>query len=401
VIRAAVLAVILLLASCAPRPPLPPRLTLAPARFDDLAGWHKDHIGKALPAILKSCAALLDRTPGTAIGPDGLAGTVADWQAPCVAAARLGTGDDEAVRRFLETDFRPWRAANNDDPSGLFTGYFEPELNGARAPGGRYAVPLLHRPPDLVTVNLGQFRPAWRGDRIAGRVVGGRLEPYATRKAIEAGALDPLHLAFLWVDNPVDAFFLQVQGSGRVRLPDGSFVQVGYAGQNGQPYVAIGRLLVERGALARDDVSLATIRAWLGAHPAEARALMDDNPSYVFFRERKGDGPIGSEGVALTPGRSLAIDPTFLPLGVPLWLDVSQDDRALQRLVVAQDTGGAIRGPVRGDLFWGFGPDAERAAGRMRAFGAYYMLLPKSVVPPQQRVAAASDDGTVAVRGRL
>ena len=227
-------------------------------------------------------------------------------------------------------------------------------------------------------VELGLFRPAWRGERIAGRVVDGRLKPYDGRAEIERGALDRYHLAFLWVDDPVAAFFLQIQGSGRVRLPDGSIVRVGYDGQNGQPYVAIGKLLVERGVLAKEAVSMQAIRAWITAHPEAGKALMAENPSYVFFREVTGDGPIGSEGVVLTPGRSLAVDRSFVPLGVPVFLDAGP---GLQRLMVAQDTGGAIRGPVRGDVFWGAGAEAETRAGAMRARGVYYLLLPKSVTP--------------------
>ncbi len=231
-------------------------------------------------------------------------------------------------------------------------------------------------------VELGLFRPAWRGERIGGRVEAGQLKPYATRAEIERGALAKRDLELFWVDDPVDAFFLHIQGSGRIRLPDGAVARIGYDGQNGRPYVPIGRILAERGALARDDVSMQTIRAWLAAQPGEAAALMDENPSYVFFRELTGEGPVGAQGVVLTAGRSLAVDRTFLPLGVPLWLDLDdpkEGNGKLRRLVVAQDTGGAIRGPVRGDLFWGFGPEAAERAGMMKDRGTYYLLLPRDV----------------------
>ena len=370
---AALAALLLSLFACTPRPPPPDHLTLAPARFADLAGWQADRQGEALAAFARSCAALLKAPPATALG---IGGTVADWQAPC--AALPAAPDDAAARNYFETWFQPWRAGNNGDPQGLFTGYYEPELAGARRPGGAFTVPLLKRPPDLVMVELGLFRPAWRGERIAGRVVDGRLKPYDSRAEIEAGALDRYHLAFLWVDDPVAAFFLQIQGSGRVKLPDGRLVRVGYDGQNGWPYVAIGKLLVERGAIAKDDVSLQTIRAWLAAHPGEGKALMAENPSYVFFREMTGDGPIGSEGVVLTAGRSLAVDRSFVPLGVPVFLDAGD---GLRRLMVAQDTGGAIRGPVRGDVFWGDGAAAETRAGGLKARGGYYLLLPKALTP--------------------
>ena len=291
----------------------------------------------------------------------------------------MAAATDDQARAFFEGSFVPYLAADNDKTEGLFTGYFEPELAGARMRGAGFATPLLRRPPDLVSADLGPFRPSWRGERTAGRVVDGQLRPYPTRAEIERGALARDHLALLWVASPIDAFFLQIQGSGRVRLPDGSLVAVGYAGDNGRPYVAIGRLLIERGALTRDQVSLATIRAWLKAHPDEAGALMDANPSYVFFREITGPAPLGSEGVALTPGRSLAVDRAFVPLGVPVWLDIAQGDRRWRRLMVAQDTGGAIRGPVRGDVFWGTGPTAEAQAGGMRAHGEYVILLPRTV----------------------
>jgi len=392
--RAAAFVLLLALAACARRPPpqapsTPPRLTLAPANFADLGGWRDDATAAAFPAFVKSCAILESLAPDAPVGPDGIAGKADDWRAPCAAAASLGAISDAAARAFFEANFVPFSAGNNGAPEGLFTGYFEPELSGARTPGGRFATPILRRPPDLVAVDLGQFRPDWRGEHTAGRVVNGTLRPYETRAEIERGALDRMKLAFLWVDNPIDAFVLSIQGSGRVRLSDGSLVQLGYDGQNGRPYVPIGRILVARGAIAQEDLSLATIRAWLVAHPGEAPALMDENPSYVFFRELKTAGPVGSEGAVLTAGRSLAVDPTFLPLGAPMWLDAAQDGLTIRRLVVAQDTGGAIRGPVRGDLFWGFGVAAAAGAGRMRAEGAYYLLLPREVAERRQKLASA------------
>jgi peptidoglycan lytic transglycosylase A len=358
----------------------PPRLTLAPASFEALPGWQQDDQGAALVAFDRSCTRILmtKQPPDTALG---VAGTTADWQGPCTAAAAVDPTDPAAPRQFFEAWFNPYKAGNNGRTQGLFTGYYEPELRGARAPGGPYTTPLLRRPPDLVMADLGQFRPEWRGERIAGHAINGRLVPFESRAAIEHGALDHQHLAFLWVDDPVDAFFLQIQGSGRVRLADGTMVQVGYDGQNGKPYVPIGRLLLERGALTRDNVSMQAIRAWIKANPEAGATLMDENPSYVFFREITGDAPIGAQGVALTAERSLAVDRDFVPLGVPVWLDADLGSEKLQRLMVAQDTGGAIRGPVRGDVFWGFGEDAAQRAGTMKAAGEYYLLLPKTVTP--------------------
>jgi len=311
-------------------------------------------------------------------------GTVADWVAPCRALAAVPAGSDPAARAFLEEWFRPFLAGNHGDAEGLFTGYYEAELRGSRTRKGDYQTPLRRRPSDLVMVDLGEFRDGMKGERIAGRVVDGRLRPYEDRKAIEAGALKEPGLDLVWVDDPVDAFFLQIQGSGRVTLDDGSVMRVGYDGQNGHPYFAIGRELVARGALTKDEVSMQSIRAWLDANPDQAKGVLHMNPSYVFFRVLDGEGPIGAQSVPLTPGRSLAVDPRFVAYGTPLWLDAEDplDARArVRRLMVAQDTGGAIRGPVRGDVFWGHGEEAELRAGKMKSKGRYWLLIPRTAAP--------------------
>ncbi|EWY40590.1 murein transglycosylase [Skermanella stibiiresistens SB22] len=381
---AAVLAVFL--ASCAPKAPkepeaVPPKLTLTPASFPDLPGWRDDTQADTLDAFAKSCARLVVQPADRAVGA---AGKVADWQAPCRALAAVPRGDQAAARAYFETWFLPYAAADNDKPEGLFTGYYEAELRGSALVGGRYTVPLYRKPDDLVMVDLGEFRDALKGERIAGRVVDGRLRPYEDRARIEKGALKGRDLELVWVDDPVDAFFLQIQGSGRVVMEDGSVVRVGYAGQNGHPYVAIGRELIARGALTRETVSMQSIRDWLRANPGEATALMDKNPSFVFFQTLTGEGPLGAQGVALTPGRSLAVDRSFVPYGVPVWLDAQDPldaEARLRRLMVAQDTGGAIRGVVRGDVFWGHGHEAELRAGKMKSPGRYYLLIPKGVTP--------------------
>ncbi len=381
-----VLALMVSLAACVapPRPsppiptvPTPPHLSLAPASFADLPGWQSDDPAQALPALLKSCRA---RVLGS---ENDLAGGAGDWQPICRDAAAIAAGDSTAARRFFESAFTPWRASNGDEAEGLFTGYYEIALRGSRHPDSRYSVPLYHHPTDLISVDLGQFRPALKGQRIAGRIKGSHLVPYDDRIAIEGGSLDRHGLEFLWVDDAVDAFFLGVQGSGRVTLPDGRVVRVGYDGSNGRPYVSIGHVLAATGVPV-DQISLAYLRQWIASHPAEGRALMDRNPSYVFFREMTGDGPMGSEGVVLTPGRSLAIDPAFIPYGVPVWLDTSDPidpSGRLRRLLVAQDTGGAIKGPVRGDIFFGFGAEAERHAGEMKGRGSWWLLLPNGIHP--------------------
>ncbi len=291
----------------------------------------------------------------------------------------MDSGDQDAARAFFERWFRPFRIAGGATESGLFTGYFEAELHGARQQGGPFTVPIFRLPDDHVTVDLSRFYPELAGKRIVGRVDAGVLRPYYARGDIDSGALSGQEL--LWVDDAIDAFVLHVQGSGRVILPDGAVVRIGYAGSNGWPYRSIGRALIERGALRRGGVAWDDIRGWIDANQDRAMALLAVNRRYIFFREIEGDGPIGAAGVALTPGRSLAVDPRFIPFGAPVWLDTvwpNQPDRPLRRLMVAQDSGNAIKGVVRGDFFWGYGPKALAFAGRMKSPGRYFVLLPNT-----------------------
>ncbi len=364
--------------------PLPgPGLVLQRVTFSDLAGWQDDDLGPALTAFRRSCERLFRLDPQTAMAAGGRAGRVADWHPVCKAAA-----DTSGPREFFESRFAPFAATSEDENEGLFTGYYEPELRGSRDPGGPYTVPLYGLPDDLISVDLGRFRDDLKGRRIAGRQVDGRLQPYPDRGAIADGGLGDHGRPLLWVDDAVDAFFLHIQGSGRVILAEGGMARLGYAATNGHAYYAIGRELVERGALERAAVSLQSIRHWLVEHPSEAQAVMNTNRSYVFFRELEGEGPLGAGGTVLTPGRTLAVDRRFLALGLPLWLDTAapgrdgkSDGQRLQRLMVSQDTGGAIRGAIRGDVFFGHGAEAELMAGHMRHQGRYFVLLPKELVP--------------------
>lgn len=361
----------------------PDQITLRKTDFSDLPGWNKDRPRGALLAFAKSCSKLLTRAPKARVGPKGLAGRVSDWQASCRAVSRLDPKKSlEQTRAFFEKHFRPYAVIGNKGANGLFTGYFEISLQGSLKPTQRYRFPLYRRPPDLVTADLGTFSETWRGRSIAGRASGGRLVPYADRKAILAGALTGKGLEIVWVDNAVDAFFLQIQGSGRVRLAGGRVMRLGYAGKNGHAYTSIGKVLIKAGALTIETTSMQSIRAWLRANPDRAASVLNRNRSFVFFRELQGDGPIGAQGVALTANRSLAVDRAFLPLGVPIWLMANDPGGALapiQRLMVTQDTGGAIRGPVRGDVFMGWGDAARNRAGKMRMNGQYWILLPVSI----------------------
>lgn len=332
-------------------------------------------------------------------------GTTEDWMPVCEKALSLPDTSNAEAQRFFSRSFRPYHVAMGKDRDGLFTGYYEPQLRGARTKSSVFSEPL-HRPPtDLIRIHLGDFRSSLDGERLFGRVEGNRLVPYYEREKIEEGILEGRGLEIVYVDSRVDKFFLQIQGSGRVILPDSSLIRVGYAAANGQPYRAIGRDLIQMGEVAREDMSMQAIRQWMADHPERAEDLMNRNRSYVFFQERTDldarEGPIGAQGVPLTAGHSLAVDSRFLPYGAPLWLSsyrpLTEDELSagatpadtidgtpvarLRRLMIAQDTGGAIRGAVRGDVFWGAGERAADVAGRMKSPGSYVVFLPASLAP--------------------
>ena len=367
--------------SPAPQQVVQSRLVLSPGNWDDLPGWHEDSAAAVIPALVRSCDRLMKLPMDKSVGNDGLGGVVADWSGACGAVRRIGPRDNVAARAFFQQWFAPFLATDNGKAEGLFTGYYEPELAGSRRAQGQFQVPLLARPKDLVTIDLSKFRPELGKEQLAGRVVSGRMEPYPTRAEIEGGALGDMAQPILWLNDPVDAHILHIQGSGRVRMEDGSVVRVGVAGTNGRPFTGLGKLLAERGKL-ETGASMPAIRTWLRAHPDEARSIMAGNPRYIFYRLNDGDGPVGTEGIALTAERSLAVDARFVPMGVPLWLDtMSPNGQPVRRLMMAQDTGAAIKGPVRGDIFWGTGDTAFEMAGRMKAPGRYWLLLPTQRSP--------------------
>lgn len=358
-----------LLASCVSAPPRAPGVGPAVA-WTDLSGWHDDQVSRAWPALLNSCQKKPARD--------------ARWQDLCSDAALYPNPDDETARAFFETRFVAHEVSgNNGATDGLITGYYEPLLYGSMEKTERFRYPLYRRPDDLVTIDLGGLYPELQGKRYRGRLNGNRVVPYFSRTDISNGKRPPESAVIAWVDDPVALFFLEIQGSGRIRLPDGHMLHVGYADQNGHPYVPIGRTLVESGALTLEEATMPSIRAWLRANPDKVREVLNSNPSFVFFRQREpGEaGPVGSLNVPLQPERSIAVDPNFIPLGSPVWFETSLpgdgEDRLYRRLVFAQDTGGAIRGAVRADLFLGFGEKAERVAGAMRQRGKLYVLLPR------------------------
>lgn len=354
-------------------PPPPRAKPLQAAEWSDIKAWPGEEHAAVWPALQQSCSTLSFRQ---------------EWQAVCWAAASMGSKPSaREVRGFFELHFTPWRATNPDGShDGLVTGYFEPVISGSRERSKRFRWPIHGAPADMLTVDLAEAQPDIKHMRLRGRLEGNRIVPYWTR-----GEIDQLKEALpapvlLWAEDPLDLFFMHVQGSGQVRLPDGSHARIGYADQNGHTYASIGRWLIDRGEMALDQASMQGIREWARNNPERLGELLNANPSYVFFRELppSPDGPIGALGVPLTAGRSIATDPRFVPLGAPVFLDTTHplSDRPLRRLMMAQDTGSAIKGPVRADFYWGTGSKAGEQAGRMRQQGRMWVLLPMGMTPP-------------------
>jgi len=355
----------------APKPPAPVS-PLRAASWDAITGWRDDNPQLAWSAFLASCSTLKNQPA---------------WQSVCTVATTLGEPSRETLVRFFETSFTPYQAINPDgSDSGLVTGYYEPLLRGSRTRSARYHVPIYGIPDDLLVVDLSEVYPELKNMRLRGRIDGKRVVPYFNREQIEAGAAPVTGKEIVWVEDSIELFFMQIQGSGRVKLDNNETIALGYAEQNGYPYRSIGRLLVDRGDLPLEKASMQGIKAWAKQNPAKLQALLNYNASYVFFREMPAGlpGPLGALGVPLTARRSIAVDARYIPLGAPVFLATTMPNsrEPLNRLMVAQDTGGAIRGAVRADFFWGFGEEATALAGRMRQSGKMWVLLPNGYPLP-------------------
>ena len=373
---AALLVLILLAAGCAPLPPSAPPQKPAPApqaafyleySFEALPGWPGATLEPSLRAFLRGCPKMRQSI-----------------LAACERARAVPAGDERAAREFFEASFAPYAVIAPDGAdSGLVTGYYEPVLAGSRSPGGANRYPIYGVPEDLIVVDLAAVNPELRHLRLRGRLQGRRLVPYHSRAEIESGSSKAPVIA--WTADPVELFFLQVQGSGQLQLDNGEQIRLGYADQNGHPYRSLGRLLVERGELALENASMQGIKAWAAANPHKLQEALNHNASYVFFRELPpAEGPIGALGVPLAAGFSLAVDRRYLPLGAPVYLASTYplSDAPLERLMAAHDTGGAIRGAVRADFFWGGGAQAGATAGRMRQQGRLWLLWPRGAALP-------------------
>ena len=376
----------LLLAACVtpPKPPVipPPQAIVQPpiaplaapfsaSKWEMLPDWQTLDLTPSWPAFLQSCHALKNKPK---------------WSEVCAHAEQLGAGNSAALHEFYEAWFTPYQVFNPDgSEQGMITGYYEPLLKGSRYKNARFRYPLYTAPDDLLQIDLGEAYPQLKDLRLRGRLQGKRVVPYYSRAEIDSGAASLKGRELFWVDNAVELFFLQIQGSGRIELPDGSLVKIGYAEQNGYPYVSIGKKLVEMGELKLEEASMQGIKTWAEQHPEKLGALLAQNPSYVFFRELQNglSAPLGALGVPLTNEYSLAVDARTIPLGAPVFLSTTypNDNTPLNRLMLAQDTGGAIRGAVRADFFWGFGAQAAAQAGKMKQQGRMWVLFPKGGEP--------------------
>jgi len=376
------LAAVMLLAACQTKiEPLPPTLpqvkippvapTFMPSPWAALPDWTTLDLTPSWPALQQSCRALKFK---------------AKWLAICSAAAKIDANDTISQRTFYESWFSLYQVLNPDGSDhGLITGYYEPLLKGSRHKSERFRYPVYGAPEDMLEVDLGEAYPQLKGLRVRARLQGKKVVPYFNRAEIDAGVSTLQGHELFWVENAVELFFLQIQGSGRIELEDGRRVKVGYAEQNGHSYVSIGKKLIEMGELKQEEVSMQTIKNWADQNPERLFALLGQNPSYIFFRELPDtlSAPLGALGVPLTNEYSIAVDPQTVPLGVPVFLSTTlpNSPTPLNRLMFAQDTGGAIKGAVRADFFWGFGELAAIQAGRMKQSGRMWVLFPKGAEP--------------------
>ncbi len=359
------------------------QVILKPASFAHLPGWEKDHQAGAFYALQNSCQKILAYGETMPLSSSSIKISIQDWRPVCESALQMQNLSDAEARDFFEKWFKPYAVYDGNASTGLFTGYYLPELNGASKKSERYSAPLYEQPQDLVVADLTAFNPKWAGMTLSGRIVNGQFVPYQTpRKDIDAGAIEGKAHIIAWVD-PIDRFFLQIQGSGFLTVDGKERLFIGYGAQNGSPYTPIGKILVERGELDKSTISMTKIREWLVAHPEQAQEVMEQDHSFVFFKILPRQQPIGTSDLPLTAGRSLAIDRQIIPLNLPLWVETTvpdihqpQQSIPLRQLFIAQDTGGAIKGVVRADLFWGAGESAEFMASRMHEQGRYWLLLP-------------------------
>lgn len=363
-----------------PKPPSQQTLSLRPIDFNQMRGWNTfggQSVLGAGESLRRSCAVMLARPASKSVGNKTLPMTAGEWHPACKMLTSLNRKNVAQTKAFFEQNFTPLRAEiPNGSKGGLFTGYYEAELHGSRQKTGKYQHPIYGLPNDLVTINLGKFDKSLQGRTIVAQVQKNRANPYPKRQTIETKK--PNAPVLYYVDDYVDLFVLHVQGAGRVVLNDGTVRHVGYAGNNGHTFGSVATHLMKRHNLPPSQASWQGIRKWLDKNPNKQISAFSANPRYIFFRDTGTQGPFGAMGVALTPKHSMAVDPKFIPLGLPLWLETTQpaSTAPLNTMVIAQDTGNAIKGAIRGDFFWGYGDPALAKAGKMKSRGTYVLLLP-------------------------
>jgi membrane-bound lytic murein transglycosylase A len=370
----------------APPPPAHDELALARVKFTELPGWSGDQAAQAVPAFLASCAKLADLKDDDPVGVDGHGGVARQWRHACAAAAKLRTGDDKAARELFETEFVPYAASGRKGAVGKLTGYYVQEIHASRKRQGKFTVPVLARPANLVMVDLGQFVHDGHGRHVWGRLDSGALVPFPTRAEIRGGVLAKDKLELMYADDPVDVLFAQIEGSAKAKLDDGNEVWLEFDGKNGRAYKGVGGVLKDKGESGPTGFTMQGIRKWFGDHPTRFDEIADNDASYVFFKESKQAGAIGTQKTVLTARRSLAVDHAFIAMSTPIFVDTNAPVvgkpgtvAPWRHLVIAQDTGAGIQGAVRGDIYWGDDRDAEELGGRMGGTGRYWIMLPKGV----------------------
>lgn len=367
----------------ATRPPAHDQLKLTKVTWSALPGWASDKHGEAVPAFIVSCTRIAELKDDDPVGHDGHGGKAKQWRRACEKASKLAKGDDKAARAFFESEFQPWQAAGKSGPVGKLTGYFVQEINASRKKGGKYQIPILTRPADLVMIDLSQFIKDAHGRRIWGRHDDkGNIVPYPTRAEIRKGALAKQKLEIMYADDPVDVLFAQIEGSAKAIMDDGTTVWLEFDGKNGRQYRGVGKLIRDLGEPPGSG-TMPGIRAWFAAHPDRFDEIADQDEAFVFFKEGTRAGAIGTQQVVLTARRSLAVDRAYVALSTPIWVSTrapaagKTGTAPWQRLLIAQDTGGGIKGAVRGDVYWGDDADAADVAGRMGGPGTWWILLPR------------------------
>lgn len=355
--------------------------------FNQLPGWQSADLKKSLVTFQTSCRAFIKQNPDQIVGTDHIELQVKDWQPACYAALKISPEAKKQAKLFFEKWFTPVEFVPKEAQPGLFTGYYVPVIKGSYTQSKEFSVPIYETPSDLLTADLGSFFGDLKNRRIIGRLEGTKIVPYYTRAQINKGAIKDKANVLVWINSPVDRLFLEIQGSGIIELAEGKHLYIGYDAQNGAPYTAVAGVLIKKGVMTKHNASMQGIKSYLEAHPKQMNQVINQNKSFVFFRKMAFNGALGSQGVTLTPGYSLAIDRQWIPMGSPLWLSTTRPDsknpdtnKPLQRLMIAQDTGGAIRGKVRGDVFWGDGEEATIMAGHMKNKGHYWILLPRHTV---------------------